>query len=218
VDERTLTAIITALEVATAPLTAKHWPDLDDPAVRAEIDRRLRGAGRQLLMLTVALDGDDNGAVGYISSYDDTVADRLAREPRPGLAEQDLAVLAMVLLYGVLMPHADGRLPGSSWATGIPVAREQLTNNPHLRDRHIDESLTRLRAAGLVGRNNVPGAALWRLSPQRQALLWENVVLLCRPGGALAAEIRRQRTQRAATAIAASPAGDGNPKAQEARS
>jgi hypothetical protein len=93
VDERTLTAIITALEVATAPLTAKYWPDLGDPAVRAEIDRRLRRAGRQLL--TIDLNSHDHGAVGYISGYDDTAADRLAQEPRPGLTEQDLAVLAM---------------------------------------------------------------------------------------------------------------------------
>jgi hypothetical protein len=42
VDERTLTAIIAALEVAATPVTAKHWPDLGDPAIRAEIDRRLR--------------------------------------------------------------------------------------------------------------------------------------------------------------------------------
>jgi hypothetical protein len=215
VDERTLTAIITALEVATAPLTAKHWPDLGDPAVRAEIDRRLRRAGRQLL--TIDLNSHDHGSVGYISGYDDPAADRLAQEPQPGLTEQDLAVLAMVLLHGVLLPRADGRLPGSSWATGLPVARDQL-HNRHLRDRQIDESLTRLRAAGLVGRGNLPGAALWRLSPQRQTLLWENVVLLCRPGGALAAEIRRQRTQRAAAAPTVPPSGDPRPRVQEARS
>jgi hypothetical protein len=217
VDERTLTAIITALEVAAVPLTAKHWPDLGDPAVRAEIDRRLRRAGRQLL--TVALHGDDSDpdTVGYISGYDDAVADRLAQERRPALTEQDLAVLAMVLLYGVLLPRAAGRLPGSSWATGVPVAREQLSNNRHLRDRQIDESLTRLRAAGLVGRGNVPGPAWWRLSPQRQTLLWQNVVLLCRPGGALAAEIRRQRAHQVAVTTPP-PAGDLSPRMQEARS
>jgi hypothetical protein len=215
VDERTLTAIIAALEVAAAPVTAKHWPDLGDPAIRAEIDRRLRRNGRQLL--TVDLDGHDQGAVGYISGYDDAVADHLAQRPRPGLTEQDLAVLAMVLLYGVLLPRADGRLPGSSWATGLPVARERLRTR-HLRDRQVDESLTRLRAAGLLGRGNTPGPALWRLSPQRQTLLWENVVLLCRPGGALAAEIRRQRAQRAAAASTVPPSGDTRPTVQEARS
>lgn len=58
-------------------------------------------------------------------------------------------------------------------------------------------ALRRLRAAGMVAETTtgryLPGPALDRMSEARSNLLWEDLILVGRPDGQLAAAIRRRR-------------------------
>src|SRR5260370_1116249 len=67
----------------------------------------------------------------------------------------------------------------------------------------IDGSLRRLQARGILRRGHGaelrPGPQFLRLSEKRSRILWEDLVLLCKPDGAQAAQISRRRQETVAS-------------------
>ncbi|SCF01084.1 hypothetical protein [Micromonospora tulbaghiae] len=181
-----LVSVIQALEVTTEPLSSAEWSLLGDPDARAEVDRRLGAAGRQLL--TILPPGAPDGPPRYISTWRDDVADVLLADGAQPLSELDRAVLALVLLQSVIIPQAAGSTPGHGLTTGVAVVATEL-RQPGIDGRgidagDIDEALTRLRALTLITRDNRPGPAFGRLSPRQQDRLWGNIFELVRPSTA----------------------------------
>ena len=87
---------VAALENAAEPVDSARFPALDDPGLRALVGEALAEVGRVVLRLPG----------GYVSGYDDEIADRLAAEGIGVLDPIDGAVLAVVLLRGVAVPRA----------------------------------------------------------------------------------------------------------------
>lgn len=180
---------VAALEVAAEPIDAARVPALDDPGLRALVGEVLGEVGRVVLRLPG----------GYVSGYDDEIADRLAAEGIGVLDPVDRAVLAVVLLRGVAVPRARGRITGDDWTDAEPITVDQIALNRHLTKTRIKTSVRRLRAAGILRPGHradlVPGPQFQRLTPARSQRLWEDLVLVSRPDGMLAEVIRRRRTQ-----------------------
>jgi hypothetical protein len=191
---------VAALEVAAEPLAAARAPALDDPGLRALVGEALGEVGRVVLRLPG----------GYVSGYDDEIADRLASEGIGVLDPVDRAVLAVVLLRGVAVPRARGRITGDDWTDAEPITIDEIALNRHLTKTQIKTSVRRLRAAGILRPGHradlVPGPQFQRLTPARSQRLWEDLVLVSRPDGMLAEVIRRRRTQPSSQ-LAPSPAG-----------
>jgi hypothetical protein len=181
-----LVSVIQALEVTTEPLPSAEWPLLGDPDVRIEIDRRLGVAGRQLL--TILPPGAPEGQPRYISTWRDDVADLLLADGAQPLSDLDRAVLALVLLQSVIIPQAAGSAPAHGLTAGLPVAaaalRQPGTDGRGIDAGDIEDALTRLRALTLISRDNRPGPAFGRLTPQQQDRLWGNIFELARPSTA----------------------------------
>jgi hypothetical protein len=186
--------VIGALEIAAEPLDPATFPALDDPGLRTWVERALAEAGRVLLRVPG----------GFVSGYDDEIADRLASEGIGVLAPVDRAVLAVVLLRGVAVPRAQGRVAGEAWTDAQPVSVDDLALNRHLTKSQLKASVRRLRAAGILRPGHraelVPGPQFRRLTLARSQRLWEDLVLVSRPDGMLADVIRRRRAQSAAVA------------------
>ncbi|MGK2954881.1 MAG: hypothetical protein ACSLFI_04325, partial [Solirubrobacterales bacterium] len=115
--------------------------------------------------------GDDR----WLSGYDDSIADQLAREGSGVLAPVDAAVLTLVLLHAVAIPAARGHSDTSDWSSDELSAPDvgDLTAN---RDRRLNEravraSLRRLRDAGVLraGLRSklLPGPQFRRLTDDR---------------------------------------------------
>jgi hypothetical protein len=155
-------------------------------------------------------------AAGFLSGYDDDIADRLAAEGIGVLPEDDRAVLALVLLHTVAIPRARGDLPATDDWTGAPVPRERLHDSRQLSGVRIDAALRRLQDAGILrpgGRPSiVPGPQFARLTPAASRRLFEELVLLAEPGGALADSIRRRRAARITPAACAGATHDPRSK------
>ncbi|MEV5124669.1 hypothetical protein AB0K49_18040 [Streptomyces decoyicus] len=108
----------------------------------------------------------------------------------------DRAVLTLVVVFSVVIPRASGAVsPETLWTQGEPVLKEQL-RNAAVSDGALDAALRRLTDADLV-RYARPGLLLGhqflRLTPQVETRLFEELVLLADPHGALAESIRRRR-------------------------
>jgi hypothetical protein len=166
-------AAVAAVELAEAPVPQKAYLALSDGALRGMVGEVLAAGGRRLT---------ERGDCAWLSAYDDEVADEL---------------LALVLLHTVAIPRASGEIDSPDWTVAKPVSRRALHLSRGLHNKTIDESLRRLQARGILRRGHradiVPGPQFLRLSETRSRQLWEDLVLLCKPAGAQAAQIRRRR-------------------------
>jgi hypothetical protein len=180
-------AAVCALEYASAPVPLASFRALAEPVLREAVGEVLAAAGRVLLTV----------GAGFLSGYDDRIADRLAAEGTGVLRPDDRAVLTLVLLFSVAIPRAEGRIsPEGSWTQAQPVPRARLEKDTRIHKSVIDLALTRLQDAGIVRYTNdglVPGPQFDRLTPAMSARLFEELVLLAEPEGALAESIRRRR-------------------------
>lgn len=175
-----------ALESTHRPLPGTLFPALAEATLRHVVEEMLAASGRVL----IAAPG------GYISGYDDTIAQRLAQEGLGILPSIDRAVLAFVVLLSVAMPRAAGLLPAdASWTTGIPVSEERF-NGSRLQDVDTGPAIKRLRDASLL--HTIPGKGLalgdqfHRLTKQATTALFDQLILLAEPKGSLAESIRRR--------------------------
>ncbi|MFI6340962.1 hypothetical protein [Streptomyces sp. NPDC050535] len=178
-----------ALETSRRPLPRGSLPVLTDPAMRSLAERFLLPCGRHLLQ---------NPDGNWITGFTDPVADALVQERTGTLSDAERAVLALVLLHTVAIPRAQGRHRHSRW-TGEPhaVTLATLASNRKISKVVMSAALRGLRAAGMVAESTtgryIPGPALDRLTEHRSSMLWEDLILVGRPDGHLAAAIRRRR-------------------------
>lgn len=196
-DQAAVTAAVAAVELADAPVPGDAFRALADPTLRRVAAEVLAEAGRQLL----SVDG------GWLSGYDDAVADRLADEGVGVLAPTDRAVLALVLLHTVAIPRSRGRIEGTRWTDAEPVDVDEIAKSRALSKQAIRASVRRLRSLGVLRQGHrpplAPGPQLDRLSPERSRRLWEDLMLLCQPEGMMAAAIRRRRAAETSSPSAA---------------
>lgn len=195
-------AALTAVETATEPVPRTALRALVDEGLRATLAALLAEAGRVLV----------ETEAGFLSGYDDAIAERLVEEGVGVLPADDRAVLTLVLLHAVAIPRARGELPaGEDW-TGVPVTRERLKDSRQLSGVAIDAALRRLQDAGVLRSGGrpliVPGPQFARLTSVASRRLFEELILLAEPGGALADSIRRRRAARAALTAPAGIATD----------
>lgn len=178
-------AALAAVETADEPVRPAGFRALLDPTLTGTLRRCLADAGRVLLRV-----GD-----GWLSGYDDAIADRLVSEGAGVLREDDRAVLALVLLHTVAIPRSRGK-KAAGWAAAEPVAKEELYRSKVSR-KAVDASVGRLRDAGILAygakHRIVPGPQFDRLTERASASLWEELVLVAQPHGVLAQAIRRRR-------------------------
>lgn len=183
-------AAAAAVDIADAPVPSTSFRALTDPALRAAVDDALAAAGRCLV----------THQAGWISGYRDDIADQLIEQGLGVLEPKDRAVLALVLLHTVAIPRARGRVDSDDWIAAEPTTFEELERNRHLSASDIRRALRRLRLLGVLRHGHrsaiAPGPQFLRLTHERNARLWEELVLLCRPEGMLAQVIRRRRAQR----------------------
>jgi hypothetical protein len=179
-------AALCALEADSRPVPAASYRALAEPALREVIREVLATAGRVLV---------ETGA-GYTSGYDDGIADRLAEEGIGVLPPDDRAVLALVLLFSVAIPRAEGKLaPEAPWTLGHPVPRARL-HGAKVPKGVVKAALQRLQDAGItrnVGDSVRPGPQFDRLTPAMSTTIFEELLLLADPQGPLADAIRRRR-------------------------
>jgi hypothetical protein len=205
IDEAAVQAAAVALEIAEGIVPTDAFPVLRDPALRHAVADRLAGCGRTLLPV------EARGVRGYVSGYDDEVADELAESGIGILPALDRAVLTLVLLRTVAVPRANGRHKATGWTVddgGVGI--DDLAQNRHLTKTQINSSIRRLRSLGLIRPGHrsriLPGPAFLRLTEHRSTQLWEDLVLLCHPDGLLAQAVRRRRAQRSSDRLAVAEA------------
>src|SRR4051794_10090623 len=133
-------AAVAAVESADVPVSADAFIALHDPALRNAVQRVLAAGGRTLI----------EHDTGWLSGYDDRIADRLVAEGIGVLDPTDRAVLALVLLLTVAIPRARGRVSADNWTDAIPTNMDELERNRHLTQKDIRASLRRLRGAGIL--------------------------------------------------------------------
>lgn len=183
-------AALIALDAVERPLPQGSLPALADASLRHIVEECLAAMGR------VLISSED----GYISGYDDSIAERLAQEGIGILPAADRAVLTFVILLSVAVPRASGELPtDASWTVGRPVPDERFKGSA-LDGINVDSALRRLGDAGLVrrvpGRGVVPGRQFHRLTKNATARLFEELIILSEPHGSLAESINRRRASR----------------------
>ncbi|MEW2546224.1 hypothetical protein AB0910_10695 [Streptomyces sp. NPDC047002] len=179
-------AAVYAVETSMLPVPASGYRALAETPLRMVVESMLASAGRTLLAV----------GPGYLSGYDDKIRGRLVREGLGVLPVEDRAVLTLVVLFSVVIPRASGAvLPGTLWTQGEPVRKERL-REAAVSDGVLDAALRRLADADLV-RSGRPGLLLGhqflRLTPRIETRLFEELVLLADPHGALAESIQRRR-------------------------
>lgn len=191
-DRDAVLGAIVAVEESMDPVPQAAFAALADPALRDIVSRSLQGAGRVLVRV-----GDD----GWISGYDDTVADRLADEGTGILSPVDAAVLTLVLLHAVAIPATRGDVAAADWTSEdlvAPDVADLIANRDRrLNERAVRASLRRLRDAGILRiglrAKLVPGPQFRRLTDRRSRLIWENLIVAASPASNLARTIRRRR-------------------------
>jgi hypothetical protein len=137
---------------------------------------------------------------GWVSGYDDAVADKLVTRGYETLTPVDRAVLALVLLRTVAIPRARGDVAGDAWVVehgARPTSIDELAQHRHLTKTQITTSVRRLRTLGLLRpgprADLVPGPALQRLTPRRTTWLWEDLLLTAAPDSPYAEVLRARR-------------------------
>jgi hypothetical protein len=183
---------VVAVEEAAEPVPTASAAALADPALRELVHGSLQGAGRTLLRV---------GDAGWLSGYDDDIADRLAAEGVGVLSPIDAAVLTLVLLHAVATPAARGTVDSGDWtADDLPapsVSTLAANRDRRLNERAIKAALRRLRDAGVLRSGQrakiLPGPQFRRLTDERSRHVWENLIVAAAPGSALARTIVRRR-------------------------
>jgi hypothetical protein len=183
-------AAVAALDHARSPVPPHLFPALAEPALRCVVEDVLAASGRVLI----------TWPNGLISGYDDAIASRLADDGLGILPDTDRAVLALILIFSVAIPRAEGELPAEApWTNGRPVPDEQFRGCA-IKASWVEQSVQRLTDADLVrrvpGKGLVPGAQFYRLTKHATAFLFEQLVLLADPHGSLADSIRRRRAHQ----------------------
>lgn len=182
-----LTAV-RALETAAGPLPAKSYRALAEPALREIVTELLAEAGRVLVPT----------GTGFTTGYDDRISALLAADGIGVLRTEDRAVLTLVLLLSVAVPRAEGKISvDAPWTAGWPVARDRLRDDSRVKKGTVDEALRRLQDADIVRLRKdgvVPGPQFDRLTPAATAAIFEELILLAEPEGALADSIRRRQS------------------------
>ncbi|MEU0303076.1 hypothetical protein ABZ252_26990 [Streptomyces sp. NPDC006175] len=195
-------SLVTALETAHGPLTAREVGALADPGTRAQVEEILAGTGRCLVRTPSGT---------WTTGYRDAVAAELSAAGVGTLSSAERAVLALVLVHTVALPRALGRHPHDQWdSRRQPVTVTELARNRKLAQTTIRQALRTLNAAGMVDTagpgNFVPGPALQRLSPARVSALWEDLIIAGRSDGHLArAILERRAAEKAAPTHRESP-------------
>jgi biotin operon repressor len=188
ISETLVRAAVTALENAQAPVTRADLGMLADPAIRRAVENALAACGRILILTPEG---------SWTTGYPDHVAAALAREQVGALGQEQRAVLALVLLRTVAIPRAQGRLDEAWTSSGHPVTLDELAANRQVNRTMISDALQGLRAAGYVASapsgGYILGPAMTRLTPAGVQALWEDLIILARPGGYLAERIRSRR-------------------------
>jgi hypothetical protein len=194
-DERTrgdVLAAVAAVDSSDTPVPEASYVALHDAGLRELVRQVLHERGRCLL-------AREEGT--WTSGYDDEVADELVDAGIGGLEAVDRAVLALVLLHSVAIPRSQGKIADPDWTVAEGVDRATLHQSRALPNGEIDRSLRRLQARGILRRGHRaeirPGPQFLRLSEARSKALWEDLVLLCKPDGAQASQIRRRRSEPA---------------------
>jgi len=186
-------AAVAAVESADAPVDPARFGALQDPGLRAEVTAALAACGRTLLEVDR----------GWLSAYDDDIANVLADEGTGILNEKDRAVLALVLLYTVAIPRARGRLTGNDWTQAEATTVDELQRNRHLTRLDIQRSLRRLRSLGILRpglRGAIaPGPQFLRLSEARAKRIWDELIVAAQPESTLAQIIRRRHSDQGPT-------------------
>jgi hypothetical protein len=194
-SETLVRAAVTVLENAQGPVTPSDLGMLADPAIRRAAEDALAACGRTLVLTPEG---------SWTTGYPDHVATALAREQIGTLGQEERAVLALVLLRAVAIPRAQGRLDGAWTSSSHPVTLEELTANRQVNRARISDALQGLRAAGYIvsapSGGYILGPAMTRLSPAGVQRLWEDLIMLTRPGGYLAERIRSRRADGTAVA------------------
>jgi hypothetical protein len=195
VSETLVPAAVTALENAQGPVTRSDLGMLADPAIRRAVENALAACGRTLILTPEG---------SWTTGYPDHVAAALAREQVGTLGQEQRAVLALVLLRAVAIPRAQGRLDGAWTSSSHPVTLDELAANRQVNRTRISDALQGLRAAGYIAPapsgGYILGPAMTRLSPAGVQALWEDLIVLTRPGGYLAERIRSRRANGTAAA------------------
>lgn len=188
VNETAIRAAVTALENAHGPVARSDLGMLADPVIRRAVENALIACGRSLILTPKG---------SWTTGYSDPVAAALVREQVGTLRSEQRAVLALVLLRAVAIPRAQGRLDGAWTSSSHPVTLDELAANRQLNRSRISNALQELRAAGYVSTapsgGYILGPAMSRLSPASVQALWEDLIVLTRPGGYLAERIRSRR-------------------------
>lgn len=196
-------AALAAVETADAPVPAAAFRALQDPTMRSALEGCLSEAGRVLLCLPG----------GYLSGYDDGVAERLARDGLGVLPPDDRAVLALVLLLCVAVPRSAGQVSGTSWLDAKPTSYLELDRS-QIPNTRVRESVRRLRHCGLLRfgarKQILPGPQFARFTEATSDRLWEDLILLAAPSGVLADVIRRRRTARRNVPTTSTPSEPGS--------
>lgn len=180
-------AAVAALDNARTPIPPNLFPALAEPALRRVVEDVLAASGRVLITCTN----------GLISGYDDAIGARLAEEGLGVLPEIDRAVLAVILIFSVAIPRAEGELPPeASWTNGRPVP-DEVFDGVAIQPVQVTPAIRRLTDADLIrvvpGKGRVLGAQFHRLTPRATSFLFEQLVLLADPYGSLADSIKRRR-------------------------
>src|SRR5438445_13558521 len=111
-----LLAAFAAVEEAVAPVPEAAFAALADPARRRQLAELAARAGRVLV--------ETSG--GWVTGYDDVVADALVERGLGVLDAQDRAVVALVLIHTVVVPRARGQVQGHDWRDAIGTDVETL--------------------------------------------------------------------------------------------
>jgi biotin operon repressor len=195
VSETLVRAAVTALENAQGPISRSELGMLADPAIRRAVGNALAACGRTLILTPEG---------SWTTGYPDHVAVALARAQVGTLGQELRAVLALVLLRAVAIPRAQGRLDGAWTSSSHPVTLDELAANRQVNRTRISDALQGLRAAGYIASapsgGYILGPAMTRLSPAGVQALWEDLIVLTRPGGYLAERIRSRRADSPAAA------------------
>lgn len=173
---------VSALEASDTPVS--QFPALLDPGLRRCVEGCLDEAGRVLIV---------SPRGGYTSGYADDVSDALVREDIGLLPAGERAVLALVLLYCVAAPRAQGRIQGQDWTEGEPLPVERLKKRSQLPKGKVDGILRNLQQRRLICRTRggvLPGPQLARLTPAAARRLWDQLILVAAPKSAMAQIVR----------------------------
>ncbi|MGH2613748.1 MAG: hypothetical protein ACRDJC_00775 [Thermomicrobiales bacterium] len=185
-----LTAV-RVLDEAENPVPRSFLHALGDESLRAVLEEILAHGGRILI----------ETPYGFTTGYDDVVRLQLATIGIGVLPPVDRAVLTLILLWSVAIPRAQGEIaPDAPWTEGRAVNPRELSSRSRFPETVVTSVLRRLRDAGIVGwgehRWVVPGPQFLRLAERVQADIFQDLVLLAEPTGALADSIRRLRAAR----------------------